>query len=178
MVKRRHRKPRETEERENGQEERINRTEYILMVNSREMTQWHLVGHCQNWENRAASILKVGMRNTRTQSYLLTFKNLLARQFNIQEFYKVNTLPVCALGGSHNKQQTFLYTLTDCLLQPICRVFTARYGLNPYLTQISFVFKGLICLLRTPTGYHCGSVVSRVTESTEDLAFQTDTASI
>jgi hypothetical protein len=31
-----------------------------------------------------------------------------------------------------------LFFITD-----VCRVFRARYGLSPYITQICFVFKGL-----------------------------------
>ena len=54
------------------------------------------------------------------------------------------TLHLCVLYGSQNRQRILLYTaLTDWFLQPKCRVFTARYALSPYITQIRFVFKGL-----------------------------------
>jgi hypothetical protein len=64
--------------------------------------------------------------------------------FNIHKFYIVITLHLCVLHGSRNKQQTLSYTtLKDRFLQPWWKVFTARYGLIPYITQIFFVFKGI-----------------------------------
>jgi hypothetical protein len=57
----------------------------------------------------------------------------------------VPTLRLCVLYGSQNKQQLLPYkTLTDWLLYPKWRVFTARYALSPYIKQIRFVFKGLM----------------------------------
>jgi hypothetical protein len=50
----------------------------------------------------------------------------------------------CVLCGSQDKQGLLLYTsLTDWFLQPWWKVFTARYGLVPYITWICFVRKGL-----------------------------------
>ena len=64
--------------------------------------------------------------------------------FKIRKFCMLNTLHLCVLYGSRNKQQRLPYTaLTDWFLQPKWRVFTARYALSPYITQIRFVFKGL-----------------------------------
>jgi len=43
------------------------------------------------------------------------------------------------LYGSHNRQRPLLYTsLTDWFLYPWWKVFTARYGLIPYMKQIKF----------------------------------------
>jgi hypothetical protein len=56
-------------------------------------------------------------------------------------------VPLCVLYGSQNEQKSFPYTtLTDWILLPRWRVFTARYALNPYITSIRFFFKGLIFL--------------------------------
>jgi len=49
------------------------------------------------------------------------------------------------LYGSQNRQRPLLHTsLTDWLLWPCWKVFTARYGLIPYIKQIFFFFKRLI----------------------------------
>jgi len=46
------------------------------------------------------------------------------------------------------KQQPFSYTtFTDWILKPKQRVFTARYGPNPCITQILFIFKRLIKII-------------------------------
>jgi hypothetical protein len=60
----------------------------------------------------------------------------------------VLTILLCVLYGSQNEQKSFPYstTLTDCILLPRWRVFTARYALNLYITHIRFFFKGLIFL--------------------------------
>jgi hypothetical protein len=43
------------------------------------------------------------------------------------------------LYGSNNRQRLLLYTsLTGWFLQPWWKVFTARYGLIPYIKQIAF----------------------------------------
>ena len=55
------------------------------------------------------------------------------------------TLHLCVLYDYQNKQQHLPYTaITDWLLSPWWGVFTARYALSPYITQIRFVFKGVI----------------------------------
>ena len=55
------------------------------------------------------------------------------------------TLHLCVLYSSQNKQQLLPYTaLTDWFLLPKWRVFTERYELSPYITEIRFVFQGLI----------------------------------
>jgi hypothetical protein len=67
-------------------------------------------------------------------SFAITLRNT---RFNTQKLYMLITLPLCVLYGSQNKQQTFPYTtLTDRNLQPMWRVFTARYGMIPYITRI------------------------------------------
>jgi len=59
------------------------------------------------------------------------------QQFNIHKFYVLPTH--CLLYGSENKQRIFPYaTLTDWFLYPRQKVFTTRYGLLPYLKQITF----------------------------------------
>ena len=52
----------------------------------------------------------------------------------------VITFRLCVLGTNRLLSYTIL---TVWFLQPTCRVFRARYGLSPYITQIRFVFKGL-----------------------------------
>jgi hypothetical protein len=54
-------------------------------------------------------------------------------------------LRLCVLYGSENKEQLLpCTTLKDCFLYPRIRVFTARYGLSPYIKHTRFVLKGLI----------------------------------
>jgi len=43
------------------------------------------------------------------------------------------------LYGSQNRQPLLYTSLTDRLLQPWWKVFTARYGLIPYIKQITFL---------------------------------------
>jgi hypothetical protein len=57
----------------------------------------------------------------------------------------VITLHLCVLYGLQNKRSYLPYTsLTDWFLQPKWRVFNARYGLSPYITQICLILKGLM----------------------------------
>ena len=54
----------------------------------------------------------------------------------------VSTLTLSILYGSQNKQQLFYYTtLTYRFLEPRWRVFTARYGLNLYITHMIRLYR-------------------------------------
>ena len=56
------------------------------------------------------------------------------------------TLHLCVLCGCQNKQYVLPYTstsLTYRFLWPKRRVFTARYGLSPYIKPIVLVLQGL-----------------------------------
>ena len=68
---------------------------------------------------------------------LMPSGHYMYQQFNIHKFYVLPTH--CLLYGSENKQRIFPYaTLTDWFLYPRQKVFTTRYGLLPYLKQITF----------------------------------------
>jgi hypothetical protein len=55
----------------------------------------------------------------------------------------VITLHLCISYGSRNKQQLLaLYIINRLDFITEVGVFTARYGLTPYITQIHFVLKG------------------------------------
>jgi hypothetical protein len=46
------------------------------------------------------------------------------------------------------KRPFALYDINSLVFITKLRVFTARYGLIPYITQIRFVFKGIIAIQR------------------------------
>jgi hypothetical protein len=82
----------------------------------------------------------------------------------------VPTLRLCVLYGSPNKQQLLSYkTLRDWFLQLKWRVFTARYGLSPYIKQIRFVFKGLKQLLSLKNQYRNLTEQNAMTHLKEQL---------
>jgi len=57
----------------------------------------------------------------------------------------VITLHLWGLCGSQNEQKLLPYkSLTDWFLLPKWSVFTERYALRPYTTQIRLVYKGSI----------------------------------
>jgi hypothetical protein len=73
----------------------------------------------------------------------LTFKSLVVSlrttRFNVQNFYMVLALRWVFFYGSQNKQRPLLCTsLTDWFFYLCWKVFTARYGLIPYMKHVTF----------------------------------------
>ena len=66
--------------------------------------------------------------------------------FKIQKILHADYIAFVFFVWLSEQAETFLtYTaLTYWFLKPKLRVFTARYIMSPYITQIRFVFKGLI----------------------------------
>ena len=70
--------------------------------------------------------------------------NLLKPSGTFTYHQVVFTLHLFVLYESQNKQQLLPYKASrDCFFFNGVRVFTVRYGLNPYIKPIRFVFKGL-----------------------------------